>query len=180
MMSSAAPHFETQEDDEQVVLLLRAHEITNIPWISAVVLLALVGIVLFFLTVSFVRDLPLSNFDLALLLVVWLLMLSGFSLQRYLYWYFNVYIVSNKKIVDVDYFNLFYKQISETHLENIEDITHSVGGIVQSNFDFGNLHIQTAGTQGNFEFLEVPDPDGVQEKIMSLAAEAKRRMGTKP
>jgi membrane protein YdbS with pleckstrin-like domain len=174
MSLATAAHFETQEDDEQVVLLLRAHPITNIPWIASVVFLAVLGVVVFLLTVATVRNFSFSNLDWASLLIVWLLLLSGYALQRYLYWFFNVYIVTNKKLVDVDYFNLFYKRISETHLENIEDITHSVGGIVQNNFDFGNIHIQTAGTQGNFEFLEIPDPDGVQEKIMSLAGAAKK------
>ncbi|MDP2670945.1 MAG: PH domain-containing protein [bacterium] len=170
--------FETQGPDEKIELLLRAHEITNLGWIVSVVVLAFFG--LGFFLFSLTLDSPFSTLQSALLLVVWLLLLIGFALQRYLYWFFNVYLVTNKKIVDVDFLNLFYKQISETPLENIQDSTYRAAGFFQNHFDYGDLMIQTAGETENFEFLNIPDPDGVQEKIMDLSAQAKKVLGRNP
>jgi hypothetical protein len=168
-------HFETQEDDEKVILLLRAHRFTNLVWIATVIVLAVLG--LFITIFSLFFPSILSPVDIILLLFVWWLLLGGFSLQRFLFWYFNVYIVTNKKIIDVDFLNLFYKQISETALENVQDSTHQANGFFQNHFDYGNLEVQTAGEKENFEFINIPDPDGVQEKIMEFSEAAKKAIG---
>jgi len=178
-VKSQFAHFETQEADEEIILLLRAHGITNIAWIIAVIFLALFGFAGFVgsFFIPSELNLPFDSRDYAIFLIVWWLLLSGFALQRYLAWYFNVNIITNKKIVDVDFLHLFYKQISETSLENVQDITHRTVGFLQNHFDYGDVVIQTAGETQNFEFLSVPDPDGVQKKILELSASFRRSHG---
>ncbi len=164
--------FETQEADEEIKLLLRSHAITNLGWIVATILLASLGLG-FFLASFFVPaefGLPFDSVDYALVLLVWWVLLAGFALQRYLSWYFHVNIVTNKKIVDVDFPTLFHKQISETTLDNVQDLTHRTVGFLQNHFDYGDVFIQTAGENQNFEFLGVPDPDGAQKKILELSS----------
>ncbi|OGY28951.1 MAG: hypothetical protein A3F35_02420 [Candidatus Woykebacteria bacterium RIFCSPHIGHO2_12_FULL_45_10] len=180
-MDPASCHFENQEKDEQVVLILRSHPITNLGWIVVTIVLALVGLGTFLVLVM----LPaITKFfdsqDLVIFLLAWLTLLAGFAIQRYLSWYFNVNLVTNKKIVDVDFLHLFYKQISQTSLENVQDITTHTGGVFQNHFDYGDVVIQTAGEMANFEFLLVPDPEGVQKKIMELASLYRKETGAKP
>ena len=164
------PHFETQTLDEEVIIFERAHFFTNVWWITLVVIFVLVPPIL--------KLLPLENgvtFDLSLsigtqfiLTLSWYLFVAAFAFQRFLLWHFNIYIVTNKRVVDIDFFNLFYKQISSTVTSNIQDVTHRRGGVAQLFFNYGDVFVQTAGTNPNFEFHLVGSPNKISKKIISL------------
>ncbi|OGY31099.1 MAG: hypothetical protein A3A61_04040 [Candidatus Woykebacteria bacterium RIFCSPLOWO2_01_FULL_43_14] len=165
-----ATHFDNQLEGEKIVLVLRKHWFTNLRWVfTSVVLLFFPAILLNVLLVGspeLVNSVPL-NYQMVLTLL-WYLMVLGFTFEQFLMWYFNVYIVTNKRIVDVDFFGLFYKQISETEIDKVQDITHRVAGIPNTFFNYGDVLIQTAGETLNFEFQSTPYPAEVQAKIREL------------
>lgn len=159
--------FEGQDSSEQILLLLRAHPITNLKWIIP-------AIVLFFLpffieTVLVMFSVPSNivpeSFALVLLLFNFLLIMV-ISFEGFLYWYFNVYIVTNKNIIDVDFHSILYKNIDVAPLRNIEDTSSSMGGILSSIFHFGNVYIQTAGAAKNIDLIDVPRPHHVADYIL--------------
>ena len=76
--------------------------------------------------------------------------------------------MTNKRVVDIDWVNLLYRQVSEAQLEKIQDVTYKMSGILDSFFNFGSVFIQTAGPDPNFEFESVPNPDLVVRKINEL------------
>jgi membrane protein YdbS with pleckstrin-like domain len=80
-------------------------------------------------------------------------------------------IVTNKRIIDIDFYGLIYKEITSAKLEKIEDITVKSGGFFASIFNYGNIFIQTAGTEVNIEFFNVPSPNKVRDLINSLTTE---------
>ncbi|MCL5411812.1 MAG: PH domain-containing protein [Patescibacteria group bacterium] len=166
-------HFETQEDNEKVLYLLRRHWFTNTGWLSLGFLLLVLPLV-FFISDPFLSSALHFNFPLKYQLVgvlVWYLITFGFLLENFLMWYFDVYIITNERLVDVDFYGLFYKQISECALSRIQDVTHRMGGVAQIMFNYGNVIVQTAGTHDYFEFELVPEPDLVQKKIFELVEE---------
>lgn len=159
--------FETQESEEQVVLFLRQHFIVNIPWI------VLTGILLFIPPVLF--PIMIGGFPLMLpvpyLLIgslSWYLATVGFALVSFLHWFFNIYIVTNERVIDIDFQYLLFKRFSQAELERIQDISYTAGGIFATVFHYGNVYVQTAGEVPNLEFLAVPRPDKVVEKIRNL------------
>ena len=163
------PHFETQSADEEVIVFSRAHFFTNVWWIVLVIILLLIPSAL--KLVEF-KDNP---FDLALsagsqfiLTLAWYLFVISFAFQRFLLWFFNIYIITNKRVVDIDFYHLFYKEISSTTISHVQDVTHRRGGVAQLLFDYGDLFIQTAGTTPNFEFHAIPKPGLVQKKLIAL------------
>lgn len=159
--------FETQEDHEKVILLLRQHPIVNIPWILTAVLLILApNILQYFPLLSF---LPV-NFQFVAILF-WYLIVLAFVIESFLSWYFNVYIVTDERIVDVDFVNLIYKEISDAQIEDVQEINHSVGGVVGTFLNFGDVKIQTASALPNFEFENVPNPGRVAKIIGELKIE---------
>lgn len=160
-------HFATQEEKEEIVLLLRRHIITNFFWVvgSLLMIIAPFAILPFFKFLLPI-NIPL-NFQLVAILI-WYSLVASFVFINFLSWYFNVYIVTNKRIVDVDFYNLIYKQISHAPLERVQDITIKAGGVIRTFFDFADVFIQTAGTEPNFEFEAVPKPDIVVRKINEL------------
>lgn len=155
--------FEAQGKDEQVYILVRAHPITQIfPLINAFFFIFLLFFANFFFP-SFLSIIQILFINVFILVVVfnnlWFCFLN---------WYFNVGIVTNKQIIDVDFHVILYKEISYTQLQHIEDVTAKSGGFFESFFDFGNIFIQTAGTEVNTEFLNIPHPSGVSKIINSL------------
>ncbi len=162
-------HFEGEQKDEKVLIVIRAHPIINIGWILTSVFLLLVSLGMFiYLIFSGPVNLPFSLATAFIAILIWALIIVGIAFQQFLHWYFNLYILTNKRIVDIDFFGLFHRRVSQTHLFNIQDITYSKAGVLQNFLDFGDLRLQTAGTAPNFEFHNIPDPEGSQKHILSL------------
>lgn len=159
--------FETQEATEQVVLFLRQHLVVNVPWIVATIFLVFAPSFLFPLIItSLPAPLPFGYMIVGTL--AWYLVTAGFVLFNFLHWFFNIYIVTNERIIDIDFQYLLFKRLSQAELERIQDITYTAGGIFATIFHYGSVYVQTAGELPNLEFLAVPRPDKVVEKIRSL------------
>ena len=159
--------FEGQDPQEKILLLLRAHPITNLKWIIPVLLLFFFPF--FFSTIlNFFSIDPAiipESFGLIIILFNFLLVLIIFF-EGFLYWYFNVYIITSKNIIDVDFHSILYKNIDIAPLRNIEDVSSSMSGILNSFFNYGNVFVQTAGTSRNIDFISVPRPDNVADFIL--------------
>lgn len=170
-------HFATQAKDEEIELFLRKHFITNVPWMAGSLVLFLVPPILFPLL------LPLVPFSIppsltAVLLAFWYLVVLGMLiLTSFINWYFNVYIVTNERVIDVDFISLLYREISATRLNLVQDVTVKTGGAIQSIFRYGDVFIQTAGTEVNFDFHAVPHPEAVANRIEQLMRQARASEG---
>lgn len=162
--------FEGQDPGEKILLLLRAHPITNLGWIIPAVLLFFVP---FFLA-DILRFLNLdpatipSTYGMLFLIINYLLVLI-IVFEGFLYWYFNVYIVTEKNIIDVDFHSILFKNIDVAPLRNIEDTSSSMGGILNSIFHYGDVFIQTAGTTKNIDLHAVQKPHYVADFILDEA-----------
>ena len=159
--------FETQEREEKIILLLRRHWITNLPW----VLLAILALFAPFLLRLFpvLGFLPLRYQLISILL--WYLLTLAFVLENFLSWYFNVNVVTDERIVDIDFYSLIYKQISHCKIDKIQDVTFKMEGIIRTIFNYGDVFIQTAGEVPVFEFESVPNPALVVQKLNELILE---------
>jgi hypothetical protein len=156
--------FETQESHETIVLLLRRHWLTNLPW------LLISGILLFFPIAAFpsLSSLIPTNISLNFLtfiVFVWYLLTFSYAFSQFLLWYFTVGIVTNVRIVDVDFINLLRKEVSATIISKVEDVTMRTGGFIPSLFNFGDVVVQTAAQEQVFEFIGVPSPARVVQTI---------------
>lgn len=159
--------FDTQLEGEKILLLLRRHPITQLGWIAIV--FVMLGLPFLFYSVGVLSFLPIQFHWAALL--GWYLLVTGYALESFLTWFFNVYIVTDERIIDVDFYSLLYKNISSAKIDNIEDITATTGGALGSIFNFGTIKIQTAGAVGEFEFEDVPQPDKVTAFLNEMIVE---------
>ncbi len=160
--------FETQEPGEKIILLLRAHIVTLVPS-------ALITIILLFVPILFGFFLNLVRLDLSTVLsarqqflaaVFWYLLVFAYTLYWFLHWYFNVYLVTNERIVDFDFIGLLDKKIAFAKLMQIEDVTPKTIGFFATFFNYGDVLIQTAAAIPEFRFAKVPRPDVVAQEIL--------------
>lgn len=159
--------FMNKDEEEQIILVLRKHPITNLPWIfiSSLMLVAPLALDL----VPFLSFLP-GNFQIMAILI-WYLVTFAFILEEFLSWFFNVNIVTDERLFDVDFHNLLYREITDAHLDQIQDVTVRIGSAVRTIFNYGDVLIQTAGEVPNIEFLAVPHPDRVAKILRELRVE---------
>lgn len=161
--------FETQEPGETIVLLLRKHWITNLSWLLTGFILLLVPIIL--LPAVFFGGLIqweiTSNF-ISFVVLVWYLVSFSYILVNFLLWYFTVSIVTNGRIIDIDFVNILHKKFAGTRISKVEDVTMRTGGFIRSIFDYGDVIIQTAAKEVQFGFFAVPHPEGVVRIINQL------------
>ena len=160
--------FENQEQDETIVLLLRKHFITNLPWLFISVVLLLIPVTFFPFVVinNLIPQLPIAFFRLVA--PVWYLFTGSYILVNFLMWYFTISIVTTERFLDIDFINLLNKKVAETRLSKVEDVTQRSGGFFEAFFDYGNVIVQTAGTEPVFLFQSVPKPQQLVRIIHQL------------
>ncbi len=162
--------FADQEEDEYIELFLRHHWVTNVSWVFIVIL----GFVLPMVVVNLqvVKDLLVfsrmpTEIFLSLLLL-WYMFIVLYAVSQFLHWYFNIYIITNKHLVDVNFVNLMSRDKIEVQLDDIQSVKSTLKGILGSLFNFGDVVIETAAEKQNINFYAVPKPDFVTERIQDL------------
>ncbi len=165
--------FEGQDPDEIILLLLRAHPITNVPWIFF-------AVVIFIIPFFIRRFIPFFGFDLNLIpatfqfiyLVINYLLVLTITFEGFLNWYFNVTIITDNKIVDINFNNLLYKGVDLAPLNKIEEADSVTAGLIGTFLNFGNVAVQTAGAKVAIDMINVPHAAHVADMVLDLAGKA--------
>lgn len=152
--------FDTQGHDEEVMLVVRAHPIVLLPPIINSLFLFFILVFLNFFIPSFLTVAQIVYFNVAGLVFI-----LNYMWFFFINWHYNMGIITNQRVVDVDFHLIQYKETTYTKLSHIEDVTAKSGGFMGNLFNFGNLFIQTAGSEVNTEFINIPHPSSVA-KIM--------------
>lgn len=162
--------FSQQETNERVLLILRKHFITNLPWILSAIALGLLPLLFPLIIASFPIPLPGQSI-LLYYIASYYLIIFGFILINFSLWYFHTGLVTSKRLLDIDLAGILYRQISEAKNSNIEEVTYAQVGFIASLFNYGNVYIQTSGAEVNIEYDKVPRPSKVADIISDLTTE---------
>jgi len=166
--------FISKDSKEEIVLFLRRHWITNVGWIVISIVLLFAPVVLgSFPILSFLPD----GFQF-IAVAIWYMIAVAYTLESFLGWFFNVCIVTDERVFDVDFVNLIYREITDANLNQIQDVTVTMGGVFRTIFNFGDVIIQTAGEVPRIEFTAIPNPDKAAKILRELReAEEQENLG---
>lgn len=155
-------HFTSQHENEKVVLVVRKHPITQLPWIIN-------GVVLFMLLIMINTILPsvMTLTQIIAINIFGIVFIFSYVWINFLLWYFTVGVVTNERIIDLDFYNLIYKEFSATTINKVADLTTKIGGFLESLLNFGDVYVKTEGFDQNIEFEKIPKPSEVV-KIMNV------------
>lgn len=81
------------------------------------------------------------------------------------YWQ-NRWIVTDDSITQITQHSLLGRRVSQLSLESLEDITVDQHGLLQTMFNFGTLHAETAGEKSKFVFPYCPKPSKRARQIL--------------
>lgn len=159
-----------QPNDEITQRVIFKHLISIAPFIFSIFILGIVGIVgVFYLG---------QNLDETTKYVpIWIINLGGFLFMAMLVFLFfgviwvwrnNKIVITNEHIVDIDQMGIFNRKVSTLRLVEIQDISASVKGPIQTIFQYGTIIVQTAGERENFLFDYVPNPYELEHYILEI------------
>ncbi len=157
-------NFHGKEKGEQVVLIIRSHWIVTVPYLF----LAILVFIFPFLLGSLIPFFFSSTALLISLMIASLLVSLGIVVSTFVKWFYTLHIITDQRVVDLDFTSIMNHSMAEAQLEKIEDITHKQLGVIGSIFDVGSVYIQTAGAQNEIEFLNVPRPRDIQDILVDL------------
>jgi len=177
-MEAEKSYFPGQEKDEKITLLIRKHWFNYIIFFVVGILgiMPIIGITVFLLFSSIIISDQIYS-TLIVLGSIYLLFLLSVLMIGFIDYYLDVYIVTDRRIVDINQLGLFRRSISELHLKQVQDVSAHVNGFSQTMLHFGNVFIQTAGETPNFTFESIPHPYTVAKQIIDLH---ERQLGRKP
>lgn len=156
------PHgvtFANQKTHEEVILFLRAHLITNFLWFVIFIFLLFVPLFYFIIFKNFPSPLSFIPEKFNYFFVVfYYLLVFAYALFNFLNWFYNIFLITNLGVVDIDYSDLLYHDVAFTNFNLVEDVNYTKIGFFSSLFNYGDVFIQTAGGRENLEGLGVPNP----------------------
>lgn len=102
----------------------------------------------------------------------WLAVMWSFFFVVWTNYYLDVWIITDQRIVDIEQFSLFSRDVSEFRMDRVQDLTVEVKGILPTLLGFGDLHVQTAGMHHEFHIRDIPDPYSVKDRIVKIHDQA--------
>jgi hypothetical protein len=153
------------DDNEELLLKIRKH------WFLVMVeLLPLkAGVALPFLVLlAFPTLLTGEVARLTLMcLSAWLLLCIIGVATIWTNYYLDVWVVTDKRIVNLEQISLFHREVTTMRMERIQDTTIEIPGFLASFFDFGNLTVHSAGEHMKSQTFEgIPHPEDVKRIVL--------------
>lgn len=118
---------------------------------------------------------PVVNFFLAL----YTMALLAAMLVVWLSYYLDVWIITNQRIIDIEQFTIFHREVSEISLDRIQNVTVEIPGFIATFLGFGNIKIHTAG-EGEFNISEVAEFYRAKDIILQHSRHASRQPTPNP
>ena len=164
--------FPGQQPDEKIVVVLHRHWFVFIKNFARILLMAIFPLVVAGIVTTFTSiDFSVGSFAYTLLVMgssLYLFFLLLLLYDRWLDYALDVFIVSDKRVVDIEQSGLFHRTVSEQRLYRVQDVTFEVKGVIRTFLQFGDVYIQTAAERERFVFEDVPHPDRITEVILRL------------
>lgn len=162
--------FYGKENSEEIILVVRSHWIVLLTHFFISLLILILPFIIFLAFRTTFSNIP---FLISLIVVCTTISLT-IATNGFIKWFYNVSIITNRRVVDLDFINIMAHSMTEAPLDKIEDVTHKQVGLLGSIFDIGSVYIQTAGAKSELEFHNIPRPRDVQDILVDLLALKKK------
>lgn len=154
-------YFEDQLDDEEMLLLFRKHPVVMRKQLVIASVLLLLGTL-----PSFVRP-EYSYFFGGL--GVGLLFAGAVMFYAWMGWYFSVYALTDKRLIQVKQKGFFHRSLVDISNEQISMINYEISGLQETLLGYGTMTIQTY--VGELVIKDVHHPKKIQKAITTKLRE---------
>jgi uncharacterized membrane protein YdbT with pleckstrin-like domain len=164
----------TLQENEEIILVCRRHIVFLYTKLAGSILAGLIPLVIFLVLAASTSG--TGSRLLVVLAVLWGLLwivLGYFTWYRYTN---DEWFVTNQRLIDLVKRHWFNQEIASADLVNVEDMSVSQNGVLQTIFKYGDLKCQTAGVQQNFVLKGIPRPSDVLAKVDAQRDAARREL----
>lgn len=157
---------------EQPILTLRAHPVVFITRGAIFAILLVVPFVAMALLPELMASLLSSMIGgtaAVLLVSLYMLVVLLLGFNHFFNWFFDIWVVTNERIIDVDQEGVFSKKIGELELHKVQDVLAESHGVLATVFGYGRIKVETAGAQTEFAVDGIAHPYAVAKRILELA-----------
>ena len=173
-------NFPDKHPDEEILTIVRKHSVVYVKLVVGFLLLVILPVSLllpfWFSSHPFYEN---KIFNLGIILFASLYVLYGilYICIKWINEEFDIFIVTNERLIDITQISFFRRTEASTPLEHIQDITSDISGFVPTLFNYGDLDIKTAaGSASDFFIDRIADPAGVARDIMSWVKERRGKI----
>lgn len=159
--------------EEKIILVIRRHWFVFLTEILALLVAILLPILFIFFSDFIYKETTLYLTEsqvtsaLTFLSAAWMLILWMIFFVIFTDYYLDILIVTNQRVIDVEQKGLFARDIATAPLGSIQDVKIEIFGFIATMFNFGNLHLQTAGSEKEIIIRGIKNPEYVKKLIMS-------------
>ena len=163
-----------QKDYEKLVFVLRRHWIILFGYFFIFFLEVFLPLAVIVALQSLIVTLlvhPIIGPLLILLASLYALFILLFFFNNFIDYYLDVWIVTNERLTAIEQKGLFSRTVAELRYYRVQDVQSEVRGIIPTIFGYGNIMVQTAGTQPRFLMKQVPRAHSIAKRIQALMEE---------
>lgn len=162
-------HFDGQETDEKVLRVVHRHWfdilLQYIPIIVVVFIMIISANITPWMFPEFWRGASVFFwfFETMLAMIIWV-----WAALIFVDYYLDVWIITDRRVVNVEQKGLFVRRVSELRYQKIQDVTAEIEGFFPTILDYGDVFIQTAGEKPQFLFHNVPRPSEIKGILVDM------------
>lgn len=158
-------------ENDKIIVQTRRHIVSSLN----IILMLLFMIFLPLVLLSFLRiNVPaigssiLMNF-IVIVGSVYYLIVAIFAFTAWINYYYNLLIVTNNEVIDVDQNGIFDRRVTELSILRVQDVSARVKGFFPTFFNYGDVVAESAGENSQTYVIDcVPNPVFIANKIMEL------------
>ncbi len=95
-----------------------------------------------------------------------------YAFYHFLIWFYDLYIITNMRLVSVSKKGLFTREFSEIDYHDVTDITYRISGVFATLFQYGTVTVKGPST---IELTNLSDPSEILEMLKALVDATKRK-----
>jgi hypothetical protein len=157
-------------EGEVIVLVVRKHWFVLFREVLGIIILFLIPFIFFPFFITLVTqgaELPSVSPAIGFFFAsFWTLILWNVLFARWTDYYYDVWIVTSQRVIDIEQRGLFHRDVATLfNLNLVQDVTTVLTGFFGNILGFGKLQVQTAATRDEFIMYDIANPVQVEHQI---------------
>ena len=162
------------EPGEHIIIQVRQHPFVLFLRILPLILLSIAPFILEPIVSAFVAKGAPAASELSsgyrFFLGIWWLLIWMTLFHIITKYFLTVWIITSHRIVDIDQLGYFKRRVSSFLLVRVQDVTTNVHGLLATLIGYGDINVETAGSNERFCMAGIRSPEYIRDIIMTEVA----------
>jgi len=158
-------------EGQKIIVFTRRHWVSELGTIVLVLFLLILPVIIL-VAIAFVNPAIFSGIALNFIVIatsIYYFVMTTYAYVAWVSYYYDVFIVTDNEIIDINQEGIFDRQITEVSIIRIQDVSARSKGFLQTFFSYGDVVAESAGEKTQTYVIDsVPNPVELANKILDL------------